>query len=661
MHRLYAALLIVASLLIVGVVLLPVVPKVPMTVSAAEHGATIELTVDDTTVLTSADCGTAQWNVEGIRAVTLDRRAVTGEGTRATCAARVELDVTFQDGVTQSYTIDKQVRTSSMVVRALIVTAIFAFGLGLIVSGVPSALWTALRTSALGRAVVARLPTATERDDRTGSRLGLLLAVIAIVLIGAAVRTHFLSRSLRYDESWTYNEFASEPPQFIVMDYRAPNNHIFHTLLVAGSTSMWGVYPWTLRLPVYLAGVLIVAATFALGRRFYGVRVGLLAAALAAGSSWLIEYSANARGYNLITLAFLLQLRLAWSLRRQSSKAGWAAFALLGAFGLYTVPTMTYPLGIVCVWLGLSMVIENRAGRRWWLLRDMTVAVVLMLALTGLLYLPAYLYLHSGVERNFDFSNLGQVSWEDFIGSLRVELGNVWVAWHRDLAVWVAALLVIGAAASLVFHARSASFRLSLWAAVLLWLPTIVLLQMVITYARLWVFLLPLYLILASAGLVYLSRLIVPKRWSVSVSLFAAGAVVVAGVVAGGVVHSNSVELTSSERAQGVEAAIQALHARAASDAIILCAHNCPTAEFYGTMYGLSVSPHFNRKLQPNGPIYVIESILDARISAKNALREANVPFDRFKAPVIFMSEGDTQVFEVDPLETTDQQTTIAP
>ncbi len=649
LRRWSAALLMAAALIIAVVVLAPVTAQVPATIHAAEHGGTVDLRVDDTTVLTSADCVTAQWQVEGIRTVELDRRGVTGDGTRPSCTSSVTLTVTFQDGVTQTYTIDKQVRTASIAMRALLVAAVFAFGLGLIVSGLPLAVWAALRASAPGRALDARLPRMPEREGRAGITTGVLFAVVAIVLIGAVVRTHYLSRSLRYDESWTYTEFASQPPDVIVTDYRSTNNHIFHTLLVYASTRLFGIYPWTLRLPVYLTGILIIAAIFAVARRFYGIRAGLLAAALAAGASSLVEFSANGRGYNLVALDFLLLLLLAGTLRQRRRTRYWASFALLGALGLYTVPTMAYPLGLVCCWLGLSILIENRGRQRWLLLRDMLLTVILLLLLTGLLYLPAYLYIHSGISRNWDHGSFTQTSWAAFTQSYALEASNLWRDWQRDLTGGVSALLVIGVLASLVFQRRMAHFRLSLVAVALIWFPAVAFIQLVTTYARLWVFLLPLYLMLASAGLIYLWRLVAPRRLWPRVGTVAALAVLAAALAAGGVIASNSVELTTSERALGAEAAVQALHAGAPADAIILCAHKCPILQFYGLMYGVRLLPHFEPDGQPHR-FYVVDSLLDAQIKVKAAIREVNLDPDDFKEPTLVMGEGDTKVYRIDPV-----------
>ena len=58
--------------------------------------------------------------------------------------------------------------------------------------------------------------------------IGLIIATtLAIVL-----RARELSQPIRYDEAATWLDYASQPLGRALSDYRFPNNHLFHTLLV---------------------------------------------------------------------------------------------------------------------------------------------------------------------------------------------------------------------------------------------------------------------------------------------------------------------------------------------------------------------------------------------------------------------------------------------
>src|SRR3954452_7686344 len=95
-------------------------------------------------------------------------------------------------------------------------------------------------------------------------------ALIAIVVVGVAVRLGFLSRPMQLDEAYTYNEYASKPILDGLSWYTLPNNHLLNTLLVHVSTVTFGNEPWAVRLPAFVAGVLLIPATFAMVARLCG-------------------------------------------------------------------------------------------------------------------------------------------------------------------------------------------------------------------------------------------------------------------------------------------------------------------------------------------------------------------------------------------------------
>ena len=121
---------------------------------------------------------------------------------------------------------------------------------------------------------------------------------------------------MRYDESVTFVHYASRPWYIALTNYTAPNNHVFHSLLVHASTWIFGGAPWAIRLPALIAGILLVPASYVAARALVREARGALAASLVAGSSMLVEYSTNARGYTILALVFVLLLALATHLPR---------------------------------------------------------------------------------------------------------------------------------------------------------------------------------------------------------------------------------------------------------------------------------------------------------------------------------------------------------
>ena len=153
--------------------------------------------------------------------------------------------------------------------------------------------------------------------------------LIAIVVIGALLRAYYLRQPMRYDESVTYLYFASQSWTTVVSSYTYPNNHVFHSLLVKSFATVLGDDPWVLRLPAFIAGVAMIPATYAVGRRLFGSDAALIGAALVSASGALTFYSTNARGYTMICLASLLLANALLSLRERPSTAQWSVVVVV--------------------------------------------------------------------------------------------------------------------------------------------------------------------------------------------------------------------------------------------------------------------------------------------------------------------------------------------
>lgn len=332
-------------------------------------------------------------------------------------------------------------------------------------------------------------------------------ALAAVALAAILVRMEFLFQPMRYDESGTYVHYASEPLYIGLTTYTAPNNHLLNTFLIHLSTGVFGDHPWAIRLPAFLAGILLVPATYLAGRLVYGRAGALMAAALVAASSVLIEYSTNARGYTIVALLFVLLLALGTRLPTTSSPAAWSAFAVLGALGLFAIPTFLYAFGAVVVWLGASIALEGSG-----LLTTRLVPALLASAgLTVLLYAPVIGV--SGIRALVGNSFVEPQTLSHFTEHLPSSLASAFEGWHRDqpAPLWIA--LAVAFAFGFFLHARLSGVRVSPWLGPIAFIPPLLVLQRVVPFERTWLFLLPLYLMTAAAGAVFLFRKLERSRW----------------------------------------------------------------------------------------------------------------------------------------------------
>ncbi len=366
-----------------------------------------------------------------------------------------------------------------------------------------------------------------------------LVGLALIVLIGAVVRLIYLNQPMRADEAGTYIDFLRRPLLTAISWYPYPNNHLFYTLLEWFALRLLGNAPWVIRLVAFGAGVALIPASYAVGRALYSAPVGLLAAALVAASEHLIEYSTNGRGYTLLALETLALVWLANRLRQRRSARASLLYALTGALGFYTIPIMLYPFGAITLWLGLSLLAEQRGSLRWKAIGDLVLSVALAGGLTLLLYLPVFL--GSGVAAVTSNSTLTRLPFETFAANGFELLRITWSLWIRDIPPPLLWLLIGGAIVSLVAYPRLSRGLIPLQVALIVWIEAVYLIQSAAAYARVFLFALPLALIFACAGLVYLLRLIGGQRWRGWRLATVAAAVVLAIGLSAAVIQSGAV------------------------------------------------------------------------------------------------------------------------
>jgi hypothetical protein len=353
-----------------------------------------------------------------------------------------------------------------------------------------------------------------ELSDSLRAEMGhkMELGVLALItLLAAATRGLYLSQPMLHDEAYTFIAFASRPFISAISDYSLPNNHIFHTLLVYLAYHLLGNQPWIIRLPAFVAGIAIVPLAYAAGAFFYNHKTGLLSAGLVAASPLLIDYSANARGYTLICAFTLCAVVLAAYVKEHRNFIAWTLLALTCALGFYTIPIMLYPAGMVVAWLALSGLFGDSAQgyqRAFW--GYLLGACLLLAGLATLLYTPVFI--KSGVGAVVNNSYVRPDDQAGLLEQVRSRIASTAEQWTGGVPGAIGAISLVGFAASLALHKRISRPKIPLQAAALLWIALALLLQRVAPLARVWMFLLPLYITWASAGILGLVGLILPER-----------------------------------------------------------------------------------------------------------------------------------------------------
>lgn len=340
-------------------------------------------------------------------------------------------------------------------------------------------------------------------ENNKGKNLHCLIhycSFLIIFAVGIYLRYSFLFRPIRSDEACSFIRWASQSFEFIIKDYSSANNHIFHTILMRLSYLLLGMEPWKLRMPAFIAGILIIPATYLLFRLLYDKNTALLASALVASSSFLIEFSVNARGYTLVALFFLLNFSLAYYLIHNQNFWGWTAFALISALGFYTIPVFLYPFGTVCLWIFFSIFKEVNEERNKKLFLPFFF-VLLTFFLTFLFYLPVIQY--SGLDALIAHKYVLPQPWKKFWPELLASVFPNFELFHRDIPQFLRLILLSGFFLSIIFHQKIANFKVQIIYSILGFMIPVVLLQRVVPQNRIYLFLFPIYYGLASAGLNY--------------------------------------------------------------------------------------------------------------------------------------------------------------
>jgi 4-amino-4-deoxy-L-arabinose transferase-like glycosyltransferase len=337
-----------------------------------------------------------------------------------------------------------------------------------------------------------------------------IIALALVTFAGTLVRIAFLNQPFKYDEAYTLIVFARKPVLTILSDYHLPNNHILHSILVHFSSRLFGFEPWAVRLPAFLAGILLTPAVYFAGRMLYGKFTALFACTLAAFSWTLIDYSSNARGYSIVCLLFVLILGLAVYIKDNRNTAGWVLIILFAAAGFFTIPIMLYPFGIVLTWLFLSYLMKDVAEEYR---KNFPLYLLVCGAASGILALGAYYFVirNLGIEAISGNRYVASPGWGAFLESIPVRIVNTWSEWGFGVpSAWMG-LLLLGLLLSIVFHRAYPRNAVHYFAAVLVFLVPVLLVQQVAPLPKVWLFLISLFFILSSAGWVFAIKLLTSR------------------------------------------------------------------------------------------------------------------------------------------------------
>ena len=222
-----------------------------------------------------------------------------------------------------------------------------------------------------------------------------LLALVALVAAGLSAMN--LPKEFWYDEAMTLRLFVSQGVLGAFTDYRAPNNHLVFTSLLAAWMRLGSLADlplWYVRVLPWLFSIASVVVLFLAVRSWRGTGAAAWAAVLMGTSHFFLSFSCQVRGYSLSALWCAIGLFLVFRIPSRPSFLSLVTYARTALAAVGTIPTNL----LVFMALGLWAVIELwRSGK----LRERTgftaAAVFLVSPPAGILW---YLW-HPGVRADF--------------------------------------------------------------------------------------------------------------------------------------------------------------------------------------------------------------------------------------------------------------------
>jgi len=325
-----------------------------------------------------------------------------------------------------------------------------------------------------------------------------VLWMALITAVGLIIRAFFMSQPMRYDEAYTFLNFVNKG--FLdLFSYPLPNNHVFHTLLVRGSTGLLGSHPITIRLPALLAGVCTIPASFCLSKLLGGKTSGFLAPVLVAVFPYLVLYDTMARGYSLMVL---LSLLLAILILRFASAPSFALcffISLISALGILTIPTFVFPLVGLYVWIAAVHLIRGRSFGH--VLTNFVVPSGGMTGiLSGIFYTPT-IVVNNGVHTLLHNRFVASLSWSEFLARLPQHISHTFADMLRDVPISLVVVLLLFISLGALRAVGKKMWEILLLVPALVGGALVILfLKHAIPYCRTWIYVLPFIFIMADIG-----------------------------------------------------------------------------------------------------------------------------------------------------------------
>lgn len=344
-----------------------------------------------------------------------------------------------------------------------------------------------------------------------------LIFSISLVVITLLRFIYLLKFPLNIDEAFSYVFFVSKGFAVTASYYPAPNNHILYNHLCVFSDFIFRDPLLVMKLPAFLAGVVLSGLIFVLFRKYFSFFVSYVLFLFFSFSPYIFYYSIHGRGYVLlIVCALVCMIGIVRAIEERYALYYWLLFILSAWAGFYTIPVFLFPFASFVVF-GLVYSLWMRAGRK---IKELMLSSFIVAVLTLISYLPVLLL--SGPGAITGNAWVQPLSVQDYFAGLPAYLSEVNnQLWYIEQYGVVLTLLIVGGA--ILVLASSGRKQWALLLALVYLVPlALIMLKQLQPFHRVWTHLIILNAFSVAIFVDFLLKSFsLQKRWGISFAIFA--------------------------------------------------------------------------------------------------------------------------------------------
>jgi hypothetical protein len=327
--------------------------------------------------------------------------------------------------------------------------------------------------------------------------------LLLFLIIAISLRSFFLNQPIREDEATTFLRYANGNI-FQLFNYSAPNNHVLNSILIKLATHLWIPSPSTIRIPAYLGGIASIIIAFDLSRTLINKKSGIFITFSMSVFPLLVFYSTNGRGYSILIAFTLLAIYFGMKYINHSTLTNRILLAFVSALGLFTIPIMLFPIVGIYFWILCLLLIMTKVNLYNAIFKHLFPIGFLTFCFTLILYTPVIFY-SNGIESIIANRYVQPQSWQVFIAKIIPHFRNTFTQFSGNIPLVFLIISLI-----LIIIGFFSSVRNRNWLTLLI-LPSMTIcslillfIQHTIPYPRTWIFLVPIFLLMADAGFAYI-------------------------------------------------------------------------------------------------------------------------------------------------------------